>query len=63
MAVAVDRADEDELRVALAYLIGVSAHSVAVRRAMNGALDAISTHRAHVQLARQAGDVSIGSDW
>jgi hypothetical protein len=55
-AVAVERADEHGLRVAMGYLIGASAHSVAVRRALNGAIDAIATDRAH------RSDTPAGSD-
>jgi len=39
----VSELDEDGLRVALGYLIGASANSIAVRRALSGALDAAAT--------------------
>jgi hypothetical protein len=43
ISLTVDAMDEHGVRVAMGYLIGASVHSVAVRRALNGALDAAAT--------------------
>lgn len=42
-AIRVEDCDDTDLRVAMGYLIGASAHSIAVRRALAGALDAADT--------------------
>jgi hypothetical protein len=45
LSMRVSEHDDDGLRVALGYLIGASARSIAVRRALVSALDAADTAR------------------